>query len=100
MDLTPARKRPSLPDGTPMKNFEVRMFHKDGALRKAVFIDGELLDWSVDTATLHDAMTMGEKFFRAVQRDIEAHVVASVSDFVGRKVTAQVDGFHRGMVVA
>lgn len=65
------------------------MFHKDGALRKAIFIDGEMLDWSVDATSLRDAMLMGHKYFRAVQRDIEAHFVASVSDFIGRKVTAQ-----------
>ena len=76
-------------DGTPKKKFEVRMFHELGALRKAIFIDDQELDWSVDTASLHDAWKMGPKFFRSVQRDIEKHFVESVSDFIGRKVTPE-----------
>ena len=58
-------------------------------IQKAVFIDGEKLDWEVDAQSLMEARRMGPKFFKAVQRDIERHYVESVSEFIGRKVTAQ-----------
>jgi hypothetical protein len=75
--------------GNPKKQFEVMMRHVAGGLQKAIFIDGEMLDWAVDTASLREAMMMGPKFFKAIQRDIERHFVESVSDFIGRKVTPQ-----------
>lgn len=80
---------PLTPDGKPMLKFEVKM-RKDPTLgiQKAVFIGGEMLDWSVDIQSLMEARAMGPKFFRAAQRDIEKHYVDSVSEFIGRKVTA------------
>ena len=76
-------------DGTPKKKFEVLMHTVNGGMQKDIFIDGELLDWSVDTESLRDAMRMGPKYARAVREDIQQHFVESVSDFIGRKVTAQ-----------
>ena len=79
---------PLLPDGSPKKRFEVMMRKgKGGNIEKAIFIDGELLDWAVDMNSLAEAMQMGPKIFRAAQLDIERHFTESVSEVLGRKVT-------------
>lgn len=79
---------PLLPDGNPMLSFEVKMRKgKSSELEKAIFIDGELLDWQVDLASLMDAMKMGPKFFKEIQKDIGEHFVESVSETIGRPVT-------------
>ena len=76
-------------DGSPKVRFEVKMRKgKHGTLEKAIFIDGELLDWAVDMSSLAEAMAMGSKYYKAVQRDIEKHFVESVSEVIGRKITA------------
>lgn len=76
--------------GNPRLSFEVKMRQgNNGTIEKAIFIDGEMLDWSVDISSLMEAMKMGPKFYRAAQRDIEQHFTASVSEVVGRHVTAQ-----------
>lgn len=80
---------PTFEDGTPMLKFEVKMRPNRGGIEKAIFIGGELLDWSVDVSSLMEAAKMGPKFYRAAQRDIEKHFVDSVSEFIGRKVNAQ-----------
>ena len=70
--------------------FEVKMRKgNNDALEKAIFIDDELLDWSVDISSLVEAMKMGPKFYKSVQRDIEKHFTESVSEVVGRKVDAE-----------
>jgi len=72
-----------------MLRFEVKMRNDPSmGIQKAVFIDGEKLDWEVDAQSLMEAMRMGPKFFKVVQRDIERHYVESVSEFIGRQVTA------------
>jgi hypothetical protein len=72
------------------KTFEVKMRQaKGGGIEKAIFIDGELLDWQVDIESLMEAMKMGAHYYKEIQRDIEKHFVESVSDCVGRKVTAE-----------
>lgn len=72
------------------KSFEVKIRPAvGGGIEKAIFIGGELLDWQVDINSLMDAMRMGPIYVKAVQRDIEKHFVESVSDFIGRKVTAE-----------
>ena len=40
-------------------------------------------------SSLAEAMKMGTKFYRSVQRDIEKHFTESVSEVVGRKVSAE-----------
>jgi hypothetical protein len=71
------------------KSFEVKIRPaKGGGIEKAIFIGGELLDWQVDINSLVEAMRMGPMYMKAVQKDIEKHFVESVSDFVGRKVSA------------
>jgi hypothetical protein len=70
--------------------FEVKMRKgNNDALEKAIFIDDELLDWSVDISSLIEAMKMGPKFYKSVQRDIEKHFTESVSEVLGRKVSAE-----------
>jgi hypothetical protein len=85
--VTPA---PLLPDGKPKARFEVMMRKgKGGNIEKAIFIDGEFLDWSVDMSSLAEAFQMGPKFYKAAQKDIERHFTESVSEVLGRKVTAE-----------
>lgn len=75
-------------DGTPKVRFETKMKKRsDGTIEKAIFIDGNKLDWSVDASSLMDAAQMGPDFFKVVQKDIEKHFVESVSEFIGRKFT-------------
>ena len=72
------------------KKFEVKIRkNSDGSIDKAIFIDDELLDWSIDMNSYMEACKMGFQYRRAVQRDIEKHFVDSVSDFVGRYVTME-----------
>lgn len=80
---------PKLPNGKPKKRFEVRTIMKDGGLQNAVFIDDELLDWAVDMESLREAMKMGPKYFNEIQKDIARHYVDSVSEVLGRQVTAK-----------
>ena len=72
------------------KTFEVKMRPaKGGGIEKAIFIDGELLDWQVDIESLMEAIKMGPVYYKEVQKVIEKHFVESVSDTIGRKVTAE-----------
>ena len=81
-------KQKIIPEGK--VKFEVKMRKGDNdVLEKAIFIDDELLDWSVDISSLAEAMSMGPKFYKSVQRDIEKHFTESVSEVVGRKVSAE-----------
>ncbi len=84
------KKLPPLKDGTPMLTFEVKMrLGNNDTIEKAIFINGEHLDWAVDVSSLMDARRMGLKFFEVVKKDIQKHFVESVSEFVGRKVTVE-----------
>jgi hypothetical protein len=81
---------PTDKDGKPLKKFQVRMRRgANGKIEKAIFIDDELLDWSVDMTSLMESVKMGPAIFRAAQKDIQKHFVESVSEFIGRKVTAE-----------
>lgn len=72
------------------KTFEVRIRkNTNGTVEKAIFIDGERLDWSVDLSSYMEACKMGLAFQREAQRDIERHFTESVSDVLGRRVTAE-----------
>jgi hypothetical protein len=76
------------PEELGLKKFEVRFgMGANGVMQKAVFIDGEMLDWKIDISSYMDAVKMGPHFRREIQRDIEIHFCESVSDFLGRKVT-------------
>ena len=77
-------------DGTPKVRFEVMMrAAPNGVIEKAVFINGEELDWAMDASSLMEARSMGPKFFRAVQEDIIKHYIESVSEVVGRRLTIE-----------
>lgn len=68
--------------------FETRvMQHPNGSLERTIFIDGVMLDYSVDISSLHEAMKMGPQYAEAVKADIVRHFCSCVSDMVGRKVT-------------
>jgi hypothetical protein len=86
--MTTKEEPPLGKDGKPKKRFQtmVRRGNND-TIEKAIFIDGELLDWAVDASSLMEAKRMGPEFFRAVQKDIERHFVESVSEVVGRHLT-------------
>lgn len=90
-DRNPEPLNPPLrADGTQKLRFETKMRKRsDGTIEKALFIGGEMLDWSVDVSSLMDAARMGPLYFRAAQRDIEKHFVESVSEFIGRKITPE-----------
>jgi len=62
---------------------------KGGGIEKAIFIDGELLDWQIDMNSYMDAMQMGPMYRREIQRNIEEHFIEAVSDTLGRKVTME-----------
>ena len=84
------QKVPLDANGKPMKTFEVKMRKgSNGTVEKAIFIDGEVIDWSVDISSLMEAYRMGPKYVAAVQKDIGKHFVDSVSEVLGRKVTTQ-----------
>jgi len=79
---------PLLPDGNPMKRFEVKMRPAEfGKVEQAVFIDNEMLDWSMDVSSLLEAKKMGPEIFKAARKDIEKHFTDSVSEVLNRKVT-------------
>jgi hypothetical protein len=78
---------PNTQEDRPRSRFEVKMRLKEGGIEKAIFIDDELLDWSIDMNSYVEAVQMGPKYVRAIQQDIEKHFINSVSDYLGRKVT-------------
>lgn len=81
---------PLLPNGTPMKRFEVITEPaKGGGLKNAVYIDGEYLDWSIDLNDLMEARKMGPIYYEMAKKDIVRHYCESVSEFIGRRVSIQ-----------
>lgn len=61
--------------------------HPNLEIEKQIYIDGELLDWSVDIRSYWEACRMGMK--QAAQEDIARHFIETVSEVIGRRVTAQ-----------
>ena len=74
-------------DDQPMNSFHIKMRQNNGTIEKAIFIDGELLDWAVDISSLMEAKQMGPQFFKAAKKDIQRHFLESVSEVLDRKVT-------------
>jgi hypothetical protein len=85
--MADTEQRPLDADGNPKKRFEVKTRMRNGGVENAIFIDGEMLDWSIDLSSLEEARKMGKEYFFAAQRDIEKHFLESVQDFLGREVT-------------
>lgn len=76
--------------GNPKKRFEVKMrMHPGGEIEKAIFIDGEKLDWSIDITSFQEACRMGLQYKLAVQKDIAQHFINSCSEVVGRHLTIE-----------
>jgi hypothetical protein len=68
--------------------FETRIFkHANGNLERKIFIDGIMLDYSVDLSSYVEAVQMGPAYEQAIKADIVKHFTNCVSDMVGRKVT-------------
>ena len=81
---------PTHPDGSPKKQFDVRMrMHPGGEIEKAIFVDGEKLDWSIDVSAYMEACKMGLQYKLAVQNDIAKHFVNSVGEILGRHITVE-----------
>lgn len=76
------------PEELGKKTFKV-MIRPDGSggFEKAIFIDGELLDWQIDLNSYLDAMKMGPMYRKEIQKSIEEHFTESVSEVLGRKIT-------------
>lgn len=72
------------------KRFEIRALRdiesQEILLQKAIFIDGEHFDWDVDHEALAWAERQGPVFFAAVQKDINNHFLACLSEVVGREI--------------
>lgn len=76
-------------ENTSKKRFEVRLVRQPGGFKKDIYIDGQLLDYSVDVESYREACGMGPQYKLAVQRDIVKHFTNAVSETLGRKVTAE-----------
>lgn len=70
------------------KKFEIKINRSVKPHKKAIFLDDELFDWEVDQESLEKAWEMGPEFLKAAQQDIQKHFLESLSDFLGRPVTA------------
>lgn len=70
--------------------FEVRVYKTpDGQIKKDVFINNELLDYSIDISSYREACQMGQLYKIEVQKSIEKHFTESVSEVLGKKVTIE-----------
>ena len=70
---------PLPPEGK--KRFETRLIKHNGAMRQAIFIDGEMLDWSINMHDFAEAAKMGPQYLNVIKEDIIKHFTNSVSDF-------------------
>jgi serine phosphatase RsbU (regulator of sigma subunit) len=71
--------------------FEVKT-HFDqiaGVHKRDVFVNSKLFEYEIDQESLQKAKQMGGAYYAAAQRDIHEHFLISLSDFVGREITAQ-----------
>lgn len=71
------------------KRFEVKVRRNGKHIEKAIFIDGEFFDWTVDQESLREVAKMGPEYLAAAQKDIERHFLQSLSEMVGRDLTAK-----------
>ena len=75
-----------IPEGK--KKFETKMYmNPQGVLKQGIFIDNQLLDWSIDVGDLLEARKMGAEYLEMLKVDIVRHFTESCSDFLGRKVS-------------
>jgi len=71
------------------KKFEVKFKKLGDKVVKAIFIDGVMLDYSVDVEALKKISELGPEYKRAALLDIEKHFIECVSEMVGRELTPQ-----------
>lgn len=81
-------------DGNFKHKFEVKMRPlgpnpKEDGVEKAVFVDGKKLDFKIDVLRFLEAKQKGISFLIEEQKKIEKEFVKSVSEAIGRKVTAE-----------
>ena len=87
---TPEPNIPLREDGTPKVRFQAGVRPgPNGRVEKAIFINGEKLDWSVDYNAFAEAKKMGPMYVQEMQKDIIRHYIASVSEVLGRHVTIE-----------
>lgn len=74
--------------GNPKFKFEVKQRGTpDTGIEKAVFINGEKLDFKIDISRFLEAKKYGPHYMAQIQKEIQDNFVKSVSEAVGRKVT-------------
>jgi hypothetical protein len=86
---------------TDRKKFETRVkIHSNGSVEKEIWIDGKILDWSIDISSYMEARKMGSMYQNAVKKDIAQHFTDAVSDLVGRKVSMKeiLESTQRGWI--
>lgn len=72
------------------KKFEAKITKdKYGKTVKGLFVDGELLDYSVDIESLKKISALGPEYKKMALADIEKHFCECLSEFVGRHLTKQ-----------
>jgi hypothetical protein len=72
------------------KKFEVRFYKDaDGKVKKGVFIDNEVIEYSIDVESLKKIAELGTEYKKAAHLDIEKHFLECISDTVGRKITPE-----------
>jgi hypothetical protein len=77
-------------DGKRMKRFELRRrLLGSGKWDRAIFIDGQKFDFSIDKNSLMQAAQMGNEYFKAAQKDIQKYFIDSLSEVLNRKVTTE-----------
>jgi hypothetical protein len=74
--------------------FEVKMRAlgpnpKQDGVEKAVFVDGQKLDFKIDVIQFLEAKQKGIQYLIQEQKKIEKAFVKSVSEAIGRKVTTE-----------
>lgn len=72
------------------KRFEVKFqMQENGSIEKAIFIDGEKFDYSIDKEMFAKMKSMGAEWQMAAQKDIEKHFVKCLSEVIGRELTQE-----------
>jgi hypothetical protein len=82
------------------KKFEVRQYKENGIMKRNIFIEGELFDFSVDNKSLLEAAKMGKEYLIAAKKDLQNYFLKSLSEVVGRKLTEQdiKNAFKTGLI--
>ena len=77
------------PEGKKRFIVKVHFDESAGIYRRDVFIDDKLFEYEIDQLSLMQAKNMGPEYLSQTKRSIEEHFIDSLSDFLGRKVTAK-----------